>query len=131
MHAGDFWVPLVDEPIGDLVAEVQREDAEVAALVASPRRQLAFRTFAYVRAGLVLGELLVEAEVASRDSAAWVEEVLRDPAARARVVAEIRTVAREVAADPALAGADDAAPDPQARERFLQAARESRGESSG
>ena len=131
MHAGDFWVPLVDEPIGDLVAEVQREDAEVAALVASPRRQLAFRTFAYVRAGLVLGELLVEAEVASRDSAAWVEEVLRDPAARARVVAEIRTVAREVAADPALADADDAAPDPQARERFLQAARESRGESSG
>jgi hypothetical protein len=128
MHGDDFWIPLVDEPIGDLVAEVQREDAEVAALVASPRRQLAFRTFAYVRAGLVLGELLVDTDVAPRGDEGWVRQVLRDPAAHARVVAEIRAVAHEVAADPALAEADEATPDPQARARFLQAARESLGD---
>jgi hypothetical protein len=127
MHGDDFWVPLVDEPIGDLVAEVQRDDAEVAALVASPRRQLAFRTFAYVRAGLVLGELLVDTEVSPDAGEGWVREVLRDPAARARVVAEIRAVALEVAADRALAEADEATPDPQARARFLKAARKSRG----
>lgn len=122
MQAEPFWVPLVDEPIGDLVARVQKEDAEVAALVASPRRQLAFRTFAYVRVGVVLGELLVDTEVRAEGPGAWVGEVLREPGAYARVVEEVRAVAREVAADPALAG-DDATADPAARERFLRFAR--------
>jgi hypothetical protein len=124
MHDGDFWVPLVDEPLGDLVARVQAEDPEVAALVNSPRRQLAFRTFAYIRAGLVLGEVLVESDV-SGDATAWVEELLADPKAYERVADEVRAVARDVAADPALAEADDQGV-AEARARFLRAARESR-----
>ena len=59
MTDDDIWLPLVDEPLGALVTELQAEDAELAALVASPRRQLAFRTFAYVRVGILLGSLLV------------------------------------------------------------------------
>ena len=124
MDEGDFWVPLVDELIGDLVARVQAEDPEVAALVGSPRRQLAFRTFAYIRAGLVLGELLVESDV-SGDATAWVEEVLRDPRAYERVAEEVRAVAREVAADPALAEAEEEGA-AEARARFLRAARKLR-----
>ena len=123
MGDGDFWVPLVDEPIANLVARVQAEDAELAMLVASPRRQLAFRTFACVRVGLVLGELLVEADVRPAEPGAWVAEVLRDPDAYSRVVEEVRTVAREVAADPALA-TDEATADPAARERFERLARQ-------
>jgi hypothetical protein len=119
----DFWVPLVDEPIGDLIARVQAEDPELAALVAPPRRQLAFRTFAYVRVGLVLGELLVDVDARAEGPGGWVEEVLREPGAQARLVEEIRAVARDVAADPALA-ADETGPDPAARERFLRHARD-------
>jgi hypothetical protein len=125
VHDDEFWVPLVDEPIGDLVAKAQEEDAELAALVASPRRQLAFRTFAYIRVGLVLGELLMETE-AHPEPGAWVEAVLAEPKNRQRVADEIRAVAREVAADPRLAeeelGADDAA-----RERFRRFAKRSLG----
>ena len=103
MSQEEVWIPLVDEPIGDFVASLQAADPELAALVAAPRRQLAFRTFAYIRAGLVLGELLVEHEGAPADPARWVEEVLADPACRARVEEEVRAVAREIAADPGLA----------------------------
>src|SRR5918992_3296586 len=100
-----FWLPLVDEPIGHFVTEVVANDAQTAALVASPRRQLAFRTFAYIRVGLVLGELLIDAEVVGsrRDPAAWVGELLADARKRERVAEEVRAVAREVAADPRLA----------------------------
>ena len=46
MREEEAPVPLLDELIGDVVARIQGEDPELAALVASPRRQLAFRTFA-------------------------------------------------------------------------------------
>ena len=36
MAEEDFWLPLVDEPIGELVARLQAEDPEIAALVGSP-----------------------------------------------------------------------------------------------
>jgi hypothetical protein len=42
----DVWIPLVDEPIGSIVAQIHEEDSELDALVASPHRLLAFRTFA-------------------------------------------------------------------------------------
>ena len=51
----DIWIPLVDEPIGSIVAEIQREHPEIDRLVSTPHRVLAFRTFAYIRVGLVLG----------------------------------------------------------------------------
>jgi hypothetical protein len=118
-----FWIPLVDEPLGEFVTKLQDEDPELAALVASPRRQLAFRTFAYIRAGLLLGELLVEHELEPGDRRTWVEQLLADPVHHAAVAEEVRAVAREVAADPKLAGEEAVGPDQAARERFREFAR--------
>jgi hypothetical protein len=123
MAEEDFWLPLVDEPIGELVVRMQTEDPEIAGLVASPRRQLAFRTFAYVRAGILLGSLLVEHDVEPEGDRTWVDELLADPTHRAAVEAEIRAVAREVAADPELAEDAPLGPDEAARERFRAFAR--------
>ena len=123
MAEEDFWLPLVDEPIGELIARMQADDPEIASLVASPRRQLAFRTFAYVRAGILLGALLVEHDVTTEGSRTWIDELLADPAHRAAVEEEIRTVAREIAADPKLADDEPLGPDEAARERFRAFAR--------
>src|SRR5581483_4922167 len=41
----EVWIPLVDEPIGTIVNRIQEEDPTITALVDSPRRILAFRTF--------------------------------------------------------------------------------------
>ena len=127
MAADEFWVPLVDEPIGDLVASIQAETPEIAALVASPRRQLAFRTFAYIRVGVLLGELLFDSETGVVEPSAWVAEILADPANQARVVEEVRAVAREVAADPELAEAAERDEGAAARARFRRFARGSLG----
>jgi hypothetical protein len=123
MAEEDFWLPLVDEPIGELVVRMQQQDPEIAELVASPRRQLAFRTFAYVRAGILLGSLLVEHEVEPEGERTWVDELLADPNHRAAVEQEIRAVAREVATDPKLADNAPLGPDEAARERFRAFAR--------
>jgi hypothetical protein len=96
---------------------VQAESEEIAALVASPRRQLAFRTFAYIRIGLLLGELLVDLDAEPANRAEWVEKVLADAKNRERVIGEIHAVAREVAADPKLAQ-DEAVVDPGAKDRL-------------
>ena len=123
MAEEDLWLPIVDEPIGELVARLQAEDEEISRLVASPRPQLAFRTFAYVRAGILLGSLLVDHDVVNEGSRTWIDELLSDPAHRAAVEEEIRAVAREVAADPNLADDEPLGPDEAARERFRAFAR--------
>ena len=123
MSAEDVWVPLVDEPIGEFVEQLLDEDDELAGLVSSPRRQLAFRTFAYIRVGVLLGSLLVEHDVQPEGDRTWVDELLADPKHRAAAVEEVRVVAREVAADPKLAGEDPVGPDDEARERFRRFAR--------
>ena len=120
----EFWLPLVDEPIGDLVAEIQQADPELAALAGSPRRQLAFRTFAYVRVGVLLGTLLVDTDVDTSSGATWVAQLLADAKNREAVEEEVRAVAREVAADPDLADEEPVGPDAAARERFRKFARE-------
>src|SRR5205085_12143013 len=99
-HSEEFWIPLVDEPLGGLVDRVQRADPEIASLVGSPRRMLAFRTFAYIRVGVLLGQLLVEQDLETDDTATWVEQVMRNPAHRKRVEREVRAVAEEIANDP-------------------------------
>ena len=124
MATDDIWVPLVDEPIGEFVTKLQEEDPELAALVASPRRQLAFRTFAYIRVGVLLGSLLVDNDVRTEGSRTWVEELLADPKHREAVVDEVKRVAREVAADPKLAEDEIVGPDDEARERFRKFAKE-------
>lgn len=120
----DVWIPLVDEPIGSIVAQIQEENAEIAKLVETPRRILAFRTFAYIRVGLLLGQLLVEHDIPEYDgSDTWVDALLTNPEHRGAVVREVRAVAEEIAADPAYADDEPLGPDDDARARFREFAR--------
>jgi hypothetical protein len=117
----DVWIPLVDEPIGAIVAQIQREHPEISKAVDTPHRLLAFKTFAYIRVGIVLGELLVESDIEPYNgSETWVEELLRNPAHKARVVAEVRAVAEEIGRDPRYAADAPLGPDEGARERFRE-----------
>jgi hypothetical protein len=120
----EVWLPLVDEPVGDLVARIQAEDPEIDRLIGSPHRLLAFRTFAYIRVGILLGELLFEQErdVADADGS-WVEALLEDPQTRASLHREVRAVAEEIAADPRYADDEPLGPDDAVRERFREFAR--------
>ena len=121
----DVWLPLVDEPLGEIIGRIQAEDTELTALIGSPRRQLAFRTFAYIRVGILLGRLLVERDVQPdpEEAGAWVERLLEDPDVQAAVLKEVRNVASEVASDPELAADEDLGTDTAARERFRAFAR--------
>ena len=114
----ELWIPLVDEPIGTFVSEIQSEQADIASAVESPRRLLAFRTFAYLRVGMLLGRLLIERDidVDGDKSPSWAEVLLAETAA-------IRAVAEELAADPAYADDVPLGPDEAERERFLEFAK--------
>jgi len=121
----EIWVPLVDEPIGSLVAAVEDESPALRALVGSPRRLLAFRTFAYIRVGLLLGQLLFDNDLPPYDgSETWVETLLRSPEHREAIAQEVRAVAEEIATDPKYAGDEPIGPDDEARERFRVFARQ-------
>ncbi|HXH87934.1 MAG TPA: hypothetical protein VNI55_04945 [Gaiellaceae bacterium] len=120
----EIWLPLVDEPIGGIVEQIQRDDPEIARLVGSPRRILAFRTFAYIRVGMKLGELLVEHDLPPYDgSETWIGLLLKDPAHKAAVAREVRAVAEEIAADPKYRDEDNLGPDDDARARFREFAK--------
>jgi hypothetical protein len=120
----ELWIPLVDEPIGSIVQAIVDENPDIAKLVESPRRILAFRTFAYIRCGLVLGQLLFDHDVPAYDgSESWVEALLKEPAHHAALTAEVRAVAQETADDPKYAGDEPLGPDDAARERFRAFAR--------
>jgi hypothetical protein len=124
----DIWLPLVDEPIGGIVARLEGEDPELQRQVGSPRRLLAFRTFAYIRIGIVLGQLLFDDEIEPYDgSEAWVEKLLTKPAHREALVNELRTTADEILADPRYADDEPLGPDEGARERFREFARKRLG----
>jgi hypothetical protein len=114
----DVWLPLVDEPLGEVISRIQAEDTQITALISSPRRQLAFRTFAYIRIGILLGELLLEREIDPDAAGTWIDQLLEDPAVSASVLKEVREVALEVASDPLLASDEGLGPDEAARERF-------------
>lgn len=121
----NLWIPLVDEPIGGIVERIVRENPDIAALVESPHRLLAFRTFAYIRCGIVLGKLLFDNDVPAYDgSDSWIEALLKNPEHRAALDAEVRAVAEEIAADPKYAEEGPLGPDDAARERFRAFARE-------
>jgi hypothetical protein len=123
----EIWFPLVDEPIGSIVQQLQGEDPEIDKLVDSPRKLLAFRTFAYIRVGILLGGLLVDNDVPEYDgSETWVEALLREPRHRQAVAAELRAVAEEVgrSEEPE---AVSVGPDDEARARFREFARKQLG----
>jgi hypothetical protein len=120
----ELWIPLVDEPIGSIVAQLQREDSEIDRLVGSPHRILAFRTFAYIRVGLVLGQLLFDHDLEPYDgSQTWVDRLLQDPTYHEALSREVRKVAEEIAADPRYADEEPLGPDEAARERVREALR--------
>ena len=74
----ELWIPLVDEPIGSIVDRILREDRELAAKVETPHRILAFRTFAYIRTGILLGQLLFDHDIPGYDgSENWIEALLQ------------------------------------------------------
>ena len=120
----ELWIPLVDEPIGGIVARIQADEPEIARLVSTPGRILAFRTFAYIRVGILLGQLLVDNDIPAYDgSETWVDALLRNREHHAAVVREVREVAEEVAADPRYADDEALGPDDEARARFREFAR--------
>jgi hypothetical protein len=124
----DIWIPLVDEPIGGIVERIQREDPEIGRLVDSPNRVLAFRTFAYIRVGIVLGQLLFDNDLPPYDgSDTWVDLLLKEPKYRDALQQEVRAVAEEIADDPKYADDEPLGPDDDARARFKEFARKQLG----
>ena len=124
----ELWIPLVDEPIGSIVQQILDENRDIAALVESPHRILAFRTFAYIRSGLTLGQLLFDSDLPAYDgSESWVDALLKAPEHHAALTREVRTVAEEIAADPRYADEEPLGPDEDARERFRAFARKQLG----
>ena len=124
----DIWIPLVDEPIGGIVERIQRDNPDIGKLVESPNRVLAFRTFAYIRVGVVLGQLLFDNDLPPYDgSDTWVDLLLKDPAHHEALLNEVRAVAEEIAADPKYAEDEPLGPDDEARARFKEFARKQLG----
>jgi hypothetical protein len=124
----DLWAPLVDEPIGPIIEQLQAEHPEIGERVTGPQAILAFRTFAHIRVGLVLGRLLVESDVPDYDgTGTWIDALLRDPGHRGAVVSELRALAEEIAADPRYRVEEPIGPDAAARERFREFARRQLG----
>ena len=117
---GDAWIPLVDGPIGAIVDRVQEEHPEIAERVDSPGTLLAFRTFAFIRVGVLLGRLLVERDVEGED---WVDRLVADPDCYAEIVAEVLAVAEDTAGEPGLAQESPVGPDAEARARFVEFAK--------
>jgi hypothetical protein len=117
----EVWIPLVDEPIGSIVEQVQEEHPEIGELVSSPQQMLAFRTFAYIRVGILLGRLLVEHDVDDSGDETWAEQLASDPQHHEAVVAEVLAVAREVADDKP--PADVLGPNDEERLRFSEFAK--------
>ena len=121
----ELWVPLVDEPIGTIVEQIQAEDPELEQLVGSPRRVLAFRTFAYIRVGLMLGQMLFDNDVPPYDgSETWVEALLRDPPTTPSSRARCGPSPRRSRPTRPTRDEEPLGPDDEARERFRRFARE-------
>ncbi len=121
----DGWLAFAEEPIAAIVDEVEASDPALTTLVDTPEKLLAFRTFASIRVGIVLGRLLMDDEVEAYDgSETWVQSLLRNPAHRAEIAAEVRAVAQELSD----ARFDDSlGPDDATRARFRDFARRELG----
>ena len=96
----DLWLTFADEPIAAIVNEIEAQDPELPALVDTPEKLLAFRTFSSIRVGIVLGRLLMDAG----RTVGVVEGVRRHPAARRAIDAGVvdEEVAGYVGGEPPL-----------------------------
>jgi transglutaminase-like putative cysteine protease len=120
MTPEEAWIPLVDGPIGAIVERVQEDHPEIGELIDSPSRLLAFRTFAYIRVGILLGRLLVDYDVEGED---WVERLLDDPDCYDEVVREVLAVAEDTADEPGYDRESSVGPSDEERERFSEFAK--------
>jgi hypothetical protein len=116
----EAWLPLVDGPIGTIIDRVQEEHPEIGESIDSPSRLLAFRTFAYIRVGILLGRLLVERDLEGDD---WVERLVEDPVCYGEVVREVLAVAEDTAAEAGYEGESPVGPSDEERERFAEFAK--------
>jgi hypothetical protein len=116
----DAWIPLIDGPIGAVVDRVQEEHPEISDWVDSPSRLLAFRTFAFIRVGVLLGRLLIDHDVEGDD---WVEQLLEDPVCYDEIEREVLAVAEDAADEPAFTQESPVGPSAEERERFLEFAK--------
>jgi hypothetical protein len=116
----EAWVPLVDGPIGEIVDRVQEEHPEIGELIDSPSRLLAFRTFAFIRLGILLGRLLVERDVEGED---WVQQLLEDPDCYDEIVREVLAVAEDTADETGDEPEVSVGPSDEERERFQEFAK--------
>jgi hypothetical protein len=117
----ELWIPLVDESIGEIVAQLEEEHEELRTLVDSPQKLLAFRTFANIRVGMALGRQLVERDLSpGPEDEPWVQQLAREPEVRAELVQELRELAEQLAEEDET---EPAEPDAAARERFRSFAR--------
>jgi hypothetical protein len=121
----DGWLAFAEEPIAAIVDEIEAADPTLPALVDTPEKLLAFRTFASIRVGIVLGRLLMDNEVEAYDgSETWVQSLLRHPAHREEIAVEVRAVAQELSD----ARFDNSlGPDDETRDRFREFARRELG----
>jgi len=116
----EAWIPFVDGPIGEIVDRVQEEHPEIAESIDSPSRLLAFRTFAFIRVGMVLGRLLMERDVAGEG---WVQQLLEDPDCYDEIVREVLAVAKDTADEPGHERENPVGPSREERERFVEFAK--------
>ena len=122
----DAWLSLADGPLVGIVSELETATPELTEGLDSLEKLLAFRTFAGIRVGMLLGRLLMENEVAAYDgSETWVEELLKDPEHREAIAAEVRAVAEELKRVEVPEGT---APDDAMRDRFRAFARRELGD---
>jgi hypothetical protein len=117
MTPEESWIPLVDGPIGAIVDQIQEEHPEISDWVDSPSRLLAFRTFAYIRLGILLGRLLMEHDLEGED---WVEQLLDDPDCHDEIVREVLAVAEDTADEPGYQREASVGPSDEERERFSE-----------
>jgi hypothetical protein len=113
----EAWVPLVDGPIGEIVDRIQEEHPEIGELIDSPSRLLAFRTFAFIRIGILLGRLLMEQDV---DGEGWVQQLLEDPDCYDEIVREVLAVAEDTADEPGYELESPVGPSEEERARFAE-----------
>lgn len=107
---------ICDDALDEVIEQIQEGDPVLAELRHSPRHQLAFRTFACLKAGILLGQQLVERDVEGDD---WVAQLLEDPDLYDRLRAEVESVGYQIACDPSLVHERPRQPDPAMRRRFL------------
>ena len=112
----DAWLSLADGPVVAIVSVLEAATPQLTEGLDSLEKRLAFRTFAAIRVGILLGQMLMENELEAYDgSETWAEGLLRNPEHREAIVVEVRAVAEELARSEV---AEGAGPDEAMHERF-------------